>query len=519
MKKNIISEQFRSKMRKLSGVITEEQKDRIDFLKKQWDQYFDFILDKFEKEKSFSLNVKKRIFDRDTKQLITTGDLAHLLTPKNLSNKEKFKKLTDEIFSKIVAADPNPDKYKFFVSWLCDIFKSNKLKIEDLYKATEYLILFEKVKHLLPLEKRNIDNYVDISDLYKQIKPYEKKEIVSKTELEKEEKLKGADKVFNGTKWMIIIPKTKEGSCLYGKGTKWCTAANSNNYFDHYNKQGPLYILINKQDPSEKYQFHFESSQFMDTSDSSIQIGDFLRENEDVTQFFKSIGKINNAFLMKHQAFPKEEALKILTNPIEQSSLIKTNGLSWFFNYFIKLGEPSLLNSVISKYDFLNSLIKSKSDKGNPVLDLFKMYNGNDSKDKEILKQGSVDFVDSIVNDPKKRELMTKYFIDTADELSKSSKTTNTESLSEPMKTFTKSSKLGFEYIYSLIRINGPIYQKTVVDNKDYSSYLTMLSFFEVFENRLNEDGKKLLGDPAFKKAFIEQHSKEIYDLVFDMFV
>ena len=87
------------------------------------------------------------------------------------------------------------------------------------------------------------------------------------------------------------------------------------------------------------------------------------------------------------------------------------------------------------------------------------------------------------------------------------------------MKTFTKSSKLGFEYIYSLIRINGPIYQKTVVDNKDYSSYLTMLSFFEVFENRLNEDGKKLLGDPAFKKAFIEQHSKEIYDLVFDMFV
>lgn len=73
--------------------------------------------------------------------------------------------------------------------------------------------------------------------------------------------------------WKIKIPKTLHASLHYGQGTKWCTAAkNSHNPFDHYNKQGPLHIMIPKKPKhaGEKYQFHIASGQFMDEKDNQI---------------------------------------------------------------------------------------------------------------------------------------------------------------------------------------------------------------------------------------------------------
>ena len=62
--------------------------------------------------------------------------------------------------------------------------------------------------------------------------------------------------------WLTIIPHTKEASILYGKGTRWCTAATNNNFFDSYNRSGPLYIMKPKapEYPGEQYQFHMNTS-------------------------------------------------------------------------------------------------------------------------------------------------------------------------------------------------------------------------------------------------------------------
>jgi hypothetical protein len=109
--------------------------------------------------------------------------------------------------------------------------------------------------------------------------------VQSNTEKQREIK-QGAKKVFENSEWSIIVPETEESACYYGKGTKWCTAGNTNNQFNYYNRQGDLYILINKQDPSEKFQFHFESSQFMDVMDRQIDLGEFFGDNDEVYEFF-----------------------------------------------------------------------------------------------------------------------------------------------------------------------------------------------------------------------------------------
>ena len=51
---------------------------------------------------------------------------------------------------------------------------------------------------------------------------------------------------------------------------------------------GSLYIIINKHDKSEKYQFHFESEQFMDADDSAIDPSDVC--NDEMEKFFSDKG-------------------------------------------------------------------------------------------------------------------------------------------------------------------------------------------------------------------------------------
>ena len=71
----------------------------------------------------------------------------------------------------------------------------------------------------------------------------------------------------------LIIDFDDSDNTHLGSGTEWCTATGKDDgYFLDYIKQGPLYVIINKNNPKEKYQFSYESNQFMDAEDSEIFI-------------------------------------------------------------------------------------------------------------------------------------------------------------------------------------------------------------------------------------------------------
>ena len=60
-------------------------------------------------------------------------------------------------------------------------------------------------------------------------------------------------------------------SCELGAGTDWCTATgNTDTWFLDYISKGDIYVIINKSNPKDKYQFHYESDQFMDPDDIDI---------------------------------------------------------------------------------------------------------------------------------------------------------------------------------------------------------------------------------------------------------
>jgi hypothetical protein len=184
--------------------------------------------------------------------------------------------------------------------------------LEDLSRTNAALILFDKNKVRLPVEQRDINKIKSLSDLETLVEAFEK--IKSGKEIKKEisANIKSQTKmIYNGPEGKILVPLTQEASMFWGQGTKWCTAANKDNYFDNYNKNGHLYIiLINN---GEKYQFHLYSEQLMDVRDAGINFEEF---NKTYPWVFKNI-----KFTEEEQKLAVQKnrrAIKYIYNPSEE---------------------------------------------------------------------------------------------------------------------------------------------------------------------------------------------------------
>jgi hypothetical protein len=62
--------------------------------------------------------------------------------------------------------------------------------------------------------------------------------------------------------------------------------------FDEHNEDGPLYIILQKS-TNTRWQFHFESEQFMDEKDNGIDIVDFLKSHKKIYGIFKKLGLVD----------------------------------------------------------------------------------------------------------------------------------------------------------------------------------------------------------------------------------
>ena len=83
----------------------------------------------------------------------------------------------------------------------------------------------------------------------------------------------GMNKIYESDEWEVFIPENRGAACELGKGTDWCTAAKgtTTDYYAEYHKpDDPLFVFINKENPTKKYQFHYGTSQFMDQHDNQI---------------------------------------------------------------------------------------------------------------------------------------------------------------------------------------------------------------------------------------------------------
>ena len=216
--------------------------------------------------------------DRDTRDVTKVGAYTNWLVKQWLG-------LAQEADKEFAYGSPD---------WGVALERLQRLFMEDLYKTTEDLEKFNYLKKTKKYKgQKDIGQIKSVTDLYDNVKDYKvSKDEITKT---KAERLRDdVEKVYEDDKWRILVPKSKEASCHYGGGdTRWCTASKSSNYYDHYNKQGPLYMMMYKEDagksPSENrsHQFHFESNSFYNAEDRSIELGPFFATYPELKPFFK----------------------------------------------------------------------------------------------------------------------------------------------------------------------------------------------------------------------------------------
>src|ERR1035437_724622 len=252
---------------------------RIDFLKQK---YIPLILQALEAGRLDLRGItggevalpRGEDFDPDVGDDLDTMDF--------LVRKKNWKDLANNIFDVVAHADPDPQKKN--TQWILNLVMKPSdrggLKLEDLDKVTYYLTLFSKGKNALPVEKRNIMSYKSLNDLYDVVKDL--KPVASKGEEKRgyeEEMYKQSRLVMNTPEYRILIPLTQAASCHFGINTQWCTAAtDSNNYFDSYTKDGPLYNILEKK-TNTRWQYHMATGQFMDEEDRQIDCNEFAQQH------------------------------------------------------------------------------------------------------------------------------------------------------------------------------------------------------------------------------------------------
>lgn len=164
----------------------------------------------------------------------------------------------DKFLDKLGEVDPTPNG--IYMPWIARLVltKPNENRAEDLDRVRQDLQAFEKFKR--KIERKDINQYKSFADLYDAIAPFlepreptedEKAKADAAAELEKTRS--DIIHVYEGPEGWIRIPTTQAAAMLLGKGTRWCTAAHTNNRFEYYNETDHLFVIYDKEQ-GKKYQ-------------------------------------------------------------------------------------------------------------------------------------------------------------------------------------------------------------------------------------------------------------------------
>jgi hypothetical protein len=242
--------------------------------------------------------------------------LQNILSSDEPAMIETVKNIVNSVLEAIEEKDPTPNKQ--YTQWLARMYSKGGLKIEDLNRAN-LLGLYDtaKKRRLIGADHADINKFKTYKDFEDTILQYNLADRLRAADEKRGANRGRAKEVYNDSSVRIIVPEDQEAACYYGQGTRWCTAATQgNNYFNQYNRSGPLYIMLPKQPmhEGEKYQLHFGSSQFMDEHDDSVELVDILtRRFPDTLEFFKEKEpELKNLII-----FAPDETLKKLTEEIK----------------------------------------------------------------------------------------------------------------------------------------------------------------------------------------------------------
>jgi hypothetical protein len=219
--------------------------------------------------------------------------------------KSKYsQKFGGENVNKIVKSVPQ--KYLDWVGKNLDVVNFN----DTIAKVTDALNKFEKISSNLPIT--DLMQYKSVGQLLSALSEYEVRQRRNVNKVE------GGNVVYDDGRYFVVNPLTHESSCYYGKGTKWCTAAETDTHFKKYNEDGKLFYILDRtlptNDPLYKVALlrKFDGDKtYYDAKDETIK-GGWLYKTNKLNEILSSIDEyLNKEYAEQIKIFSdKEEAKK-----------------------------------------------------------------------------------------------------------------------------------------------------------------------------------------------------------------
>ena len=218
-------------------------------------------------------------------------------------------KMQDAVLNFLELVDPTAKKA--YVAAMARWYSTGSMqRLEDAAKAKSVIIAVQKFANRLKgvnVMQLSFDDFLDLGD------SLVGKKSRAETAKEEEENLYTtgqATKFYDGPDMKIVKPHTVVAAQYFGRGTRWCTASQEDNMFEYYAKLGEIYCILFKGEDS-RWQFHFETEQFMDEKDHDLP--------QD-TDLFKSV-MTHFQHELENRLWPHvknrigAQALKFLTDP------------------------------------------------------------------------------------------------------------------------------------------------------------------------------------------------------------
>ncbi|RYF20647.1 MAG: hypothetical protein EOO77_07610, partial [Oxalobacteraceae bacterium] len=258
--------------------------------------------------------LKTNYLPRIAEYLQTDAIPADIVRRTHMSTEEPIEARAEKLLNYVAGFDP--DSTKKNTQWLLNLLLkkvkgeggqvSRLMRLEDLTGAGQLIGQFLTVKNQLPAEQRDLNRFKTPGDLAAALHAVtgggELAPVLSQRQQDKAEEqamYKETTVLYNDDQYRIVHPHTERAAVFFGKNTRWCTAAKNSNQFKHYDTDGPLYIILDKKN-NRRWQFHFESNQFMDELDRQIDKADFCAQHPTIANFFVSrehdaenVGEIN----------------------------------------------------------------------------------------------------------------------------------------------------------------------------------------------------------------------------------
>ena len=121
-----------------------------------------------------------------------------------------------------------------------EMVTSSKENVQEIIDAVD---TFNRIRNTLDI--KNLYDYKSVNQLFDTLRTASTKQ--RRTISSRDD----ATQVFENDQFIIMVPESKEASCYYGAGTKWCVAStDTDSHYNNYKKSGELYYIIDKTKPT-----------------------------------------------------------------------------------------------------------------------------------------------------------------------------------------------------------------------------------------------------------------------------